>query len=94
VIAAISSGSLKLCICRPCFHVLKYLDSLPQECPSFGSQLVTHVRRLYSAVQLCNLQNWALALRPPVVAVICEALLRPNGQDAAVQQEHAAVVAH
>lgn len=29
VMAAISSDSLKLCTCRPCFHVLKYLDSLP-----------------------------------------------------------------
>jgi hypothetical protein len=30
VISATSSGSLKVWICRICFHVLKYLDSLSQ----------------------------------------------------------------
>lgn len=42
----------------------------------------------------CCMQILSLQMRPPVVAVICEALLRTDGQHTAVQQKHSAVVAH
>lgn len=54
--------------------------SYAEPCPAIRGSVAT------ALIQLCHIS--------PIVAIICQALLRPDRQYAAVQQEHAAVVAH